>query len=75
MLHLAAAIFDAVRDLIREFRPALVPQVGALALDVGIYGSLLPSQHCLDDASDASQVAQAVRSAQGCDPLRGDYCR
>ncbi len=69
MLHLAAT-FDAVRDLVRGFRPALMPQVHALALDVGIYDGLLPSQHRLDDASDASQVAQAVRSANEYSQLR-----
>jgi len=63
VLHLAATTFDAVRELVREFRPALVPQVRAPALDVAIYDGLLSSQHRLDDASDASQVAQAVRSA------------
>ncbi len=52
-----------MREFVREFRLALVPQVRALALDVGIYDGLLPSQYRLDDASDASQVAQAVRSA------------
>ena len=46
-------LLDAVRELIREFRPALVPQVRALALVVGIYDRLLLSQHRLDDASDA----------------------
>jgi hypothetical protein len=59
----ALQTFGAVRELVREFRPTLVPQVGALALDVGSYDGLLHLQHCLDDASDASQVAQAVRSA------------
>ncbi len=60
---LSATTFDAVRELYRSFRPALVPQVRALALNVGIYDRLLPSQHRLDDTSDARQVAQAVRSA------------
>jgi hypothetical protein len=58
-----ALLLDAVRELVREFRPALMPQVRALALDVGIYDRLLLSQHRLDDASDASQVAHEVRSA------------
>jgi len=58
---LSARTFDAVRELVRKFRPALVPQVRALALNVGIYDRLLPSQRLLDDTSDARQVAQAVR--------------
>jgi len=33
----------------------------ARELDVGIYDGLLTSQRRLDDTSDASQVAQAVR--------------
>ena len=37
MLHLAATTFDAVRELVREFRPALVPQVRTLAFGVGTY--------------------------------------
>jgi hypothetical protein len=37
VLHLAATTFDAVRELLREFRPALVPQVRTLALGVGTY--------------------------------------
>jgi hypothetical protein len=43
LLHLATATSDAVCDLVWEFRSALVPQIRALALDVGIYDGLLPS--------------------------------
>ena len=46
--------FDAVRELVREPQPTLLPHLSAPVVDLGIYDQLLPSHTTSHEASQAS---------------------